>query len=232
MNIIDKNAPVAINKCEKYNYSQVFTVVNKQIKALLDGENIFESKNVVIKPNLLMKASPDKAVTTHPIVMEAVINCIKLYNPSSITIAESPGGPYTATTLGIIYKATGMVDVAQKCGVELNYDTSSEQISNPEGAVCKTFDIITPIKNADVIVNVCKLKTHSLTTMSASVKNLFGTIPGIEKFEMHIRYKDLAIFEKMLADLCLMHLKRSPMLCIMDAINGMEGNGPQAKGEA
>lgn len=226
MNIIDKNAPVAIDKCKEYNYSQIFDLIKKQVETLLNGNNIFENKNVVIKPNLLMKASPDKAVTTHPTVMEAVINTIKMYNPLSITIAESPGGPYTSATLGIIYNSTGMINVAKKCGVSLNYDTSSEQISNPDGAVCKVFDIITPIKNADVIVNVCKLKTHSLTTMSASVKNLFGTIPGIEKFEMHTRYKDLPVFEKMLSDLCLMHLRIKPMLCVVDAVNGMEGNGP------
>ncbi len=226
MNTIYKQMPVAVNKCSEYDYNAVKNILTSQISKLVREKAYFENKNVVVKPNLLLKASPDKSITTHPIVMEAVIDTIKAYNPKSITIAESPGGPYNSASLKVIYKATGMTAVAEKCEVNLNTDPSAEQISNPDGMVCKIFNIISPIKNADVIVNVCKLKTHSLTTMSAATKNLFGTIPGIEKFEMHTRYKELPIFEKMLTDLCAMHLKRTPMLSVVDAIYGMEGNGP------
>lgn len=226
MNCIDKSLPVAIDRCNGYSYERIKNIVKKQLSALMTDTNAFSGKNVVIKPNLLMKASPDRCVTTHPAVMKAAIDVIKEYSPASVTIAESPGGPYNAASLGIIYRSTGMNDVSESCSVPLNYDTSSKSLSHPEGKVCKVFDIITPIANADIIVNICKLKTHSLTTMSAAVKNLFGTIPGIEKFEMHTRYKDLPVFEAMLADLCELHCKSKPMLCIVDAVRGMEGNGP------
>ncbi len=221
-----KHLPVAIDKCVEYDYTKAKEIITKHFSNIIKDNNIFENKNIVIKPNLLMKATPEKSITTHPIIMEAVIDVIKLYNPKSITIAESPGGPYNQATLNIIYKSTGMSEVASNCDVILNTDTSFKQISNPEGKVCKVFDIISPIANADVIVNVCKLKTHSLTTMSAATKNLFGTIPGIEKFEMHTRYKELPIFEKMLVDLCNMHLNAKTVLSVVDAIYGMEGNGP------
>lgn len=226
MNNINKNLPIAINRCNEYDYQEVKTLLGNQFNSIIDDRHFFENKNVVIKPNLLMKASPEKSITTHPVVLEAVIELIKEYSPKSIMIAESPGGPYTHAALNIIYKSAGMVSVSEKTGVPLNYDTSAENISNPDGKVCKVFDIITPIKNADVIINICKLKTHSLTTMSASIKNLFGTIPGIEKFEMHTRYKEPEVFEKMLVDLCSMHCKRVPVLSVVDAVYGMEGDGP------
>ena len=226
MNLIRKNAPVAINRCFEYDYSKIKQVLENQFNSVIGSADFFRDKNVVLKPNLLMKASPDKSVTTHPMVMEAVIDIIKSYGPRSVKIAESPGGPYNATSLGIIYRSTGMTAVAEKCGIELNFDTTAEHVSNPDGAVCKVFNIISPIKNADVIVNMCKLKTHSLTAMSAATKNFFGTIPGIEKFEMHTRFKDLKIFEAMLADLCAMHCQRVPVLSVVDAVYGMEGNGP------
>ena len=226
MNTNIKQSPVAIDKCIEYNYEKIKEIIKTQFSDVIKDNSFFENKNVVIKPNLLMKATPEKSITTHPVVMEAIIDVIKSYNPKSITIAESPGGPYNSTALNIIYKATGMTEVASKCNVTLNTDTSVEQISNPNGIVCKVFDIISPIAKADVIVNVCKLKTHSLTTMSAATKNLFGTIPGIQKFEMHTRYKELPIFEKMLVDLCSMHLERKPILSVVDAVCGMEGNGP------
>lgn len=226
MSCINKNMPVAINRCTKYELELVRETLKKQFDSIIVNEDILKNKNVVVKPNLLMKSSPEKSITTHPIVLEAVIDILKNYSPKSITIAESPGGPYTPTTLGIIYKSTGISAVAEKCNVILNFDTSSKMLKNPEGCVCKNFNIISPIADADVVVNVCKLKTHSLTTMSASVKNLFGTIPGIEKFEMHTRYKDIKLFEEMLYDLCAFHCKNKPMICVVDAIKGMEGNGP------
>ena len=164
--------PISINKCNEYDFQAVKQTLENQFSRLFNIRHFFEGKNVVIKPNLLMKANPDKCITTHPIVLEAVIEIIKANNPQCITLAESPGGPYNHTSLGIIYKASEIAEVCERQGITLNYDTSAEHISNPAGEVCKVFNIITPIKNAEVIVNLCKLKTHSLTTMSASIKNL------------------------------------------------------------
>ncbi len=226
MMYINKEMPVAVNKCTDYNIRDVRNTLENQFSHLIADRQFLKDKNIVIKPNLLMKATPEKAVTTHPVIITAVIEILKSYSPKSITIAESPGGPYTSTTLSVIYKSTGITEVAEKTEVALNLDTSSESMPNPSGDVCKVFDIIKPIKDADIIVNICKLKTHSLTTMSASVKNMFGTIPGIEKFEMHTRYKDLPVFENMLTDLCIMHCENKPMICVVDAVKGMEGNGP------
>lgn len=225
-NPFDINAPVALNTCSDYDLENVRSVIKTQLASIITDCAFFKNKKVVIKPNLLMKATPNEAVTTHPIVMQAAIEVIKTYEPESIVIAESPGGPYSAATLKTVYKSTGMTDVSEKTGVPLNYDTTFETLSFPDGKSTKSFDIITPIANADVIVNICKLKTHSLTTMSASVKNLFGTVPGIHKFEMHTRFKEPATFEPMIAELCAFHASRAPILSIVDAIIGMEGNGP------
>lgn len=223
---LDKNTPVAISRAEAYEFDSVFSIIKKHFSLILADNDLIKNKNVVIKPNLLLKSSPDKCITTHPVVLEAVIEALKEYSPASLTIAESPGGPYSSAALSIIYRSTGIAQVADKTKINLNYDTSAENVSNPHGEVCKVFNIISPIKKADLIVDVCKLKTHSLTTMSGAVKNLFGTIPGIEKFEMHTRFKEPKIFESMLVDLCSMHCERVPVLSIMDGIYGMEGNGP------
>ncbi len=226
MKYIDTKAPVAIDECKEYDLQAVKKLLEDQFSRLIADRDFFRNKNIVIKPNLLMKANPSDSITSHPVVVEAVIETLKNYDPCSITIAESPGGPYSPATLKIIYNSTGMTKVAEKTAININYDTSFENVSYHNGKVCKNFDIITPILNADIIVNICKLKTHSLTTMSGAVKNLFGTIPGIHKFEMHTRFKDLSIFEPMLVDLCSFHCSRVPVLNVCDAIYGMEGNGP------
>ena len=86
--------------------------------------------------------------------------------------------------------------------------------------------MITPICEADLLINVCKLKTHSLAIMTAASKNLFGVIPGIRKFEMHARFKNPDNFFSMVLDLDTALAARMPIFHICDGIVAMEGDGP------
>jgi len=67
------------------------------------------------------------------------------------------------------------------------------------------------------------LKTHAMTGYSGGIKNLFGTIPGLEKPQMHYRWPDIENFSRMLVELAQVV---NPQLTIIDAIDAMEGNGP------
>ena len=78
---------------------------------------------------------------------------------------------------------------------------------------------------ADAIIDFCKLKSHGMLGMSAAVKNLFGTIPGLKKPEVHYKFQNDAEFADMLVDL---NEYFKPRLAICDAVVGMEGNGPTA----
>ena len=97
----------------------------------------------------------------------------------------------------------------------LNYDTSSRRKNG--------FQIITPVLEADYIINCAKLKTHALMAMTAAVKNMFGSVPGIKKAEYHCTKSTIEPFTKMLLDL---HETVKPHLNLVDAIDCMEGNGP------
>lgn len=216
---------VAINKCSEYDVKKITDIIIEHLKVLNINVDDFNGKNVLIKPNLLMRASPDKAVTTNPAIVEAVCN-ILVSHGANVTIADSPGGPYTPAILKGLYKACGMTDVAERTNVSLNYDVSFTEIHNPNGHTSKMFNILTPVYNADCIINICKLKTHTFTAMSAAVKNYFGCIPGIQKFEMHARFKDHHKFYSMINDLCKTICDLNPVLNIVDAVVGMEGNGP------
>lgn len=76
---------------------------------------------------------------------------------------------------------------------------------------------------ADYIINICKLKTHAMTGYSGGIKNLFGTIPGLEKPQMHYRWPEIEDFSNMLLELAQ---TVAPNLTVIDAIDAMEGNGP------
>lgn len=215
---------VALDRLDCYDVIKLESVLRSQIERLGCGE-MFRGKRVVIKPNLVMKTSPETAATTNPAVLEAVIRILR-ESAKEIIIAESPGGLYTEQTLRANYRACGITEVAERYGVRLNYDVSSKTMEAPLGKTSKMFDIITPIADAEVIVNLAKLKSHSLTGYSGAVKNYFGTVPGVTKFEMHARFPDYNDFGSMIADLCEMLQNSKPTFNILDGIIAMEGNGP------
>lgn len=137
-----------------------------------------------------------------------------------------PGGLYSETALRMVYRGCGMEEAAKEGNFTLNYDLSAREVPFPEGVQTKMFHLITPALDCDLLLNFSKLKTHGLTGMSAAVKNLFGTVPGTEKLEMHARFTEEDDFENMLLDLCIFHHKNTEVIDFCDAVVGMEGNGP------
>ncbi len=221
---LDKNSPVALSRIGEYDVDAIEAIIRRQIENL-GAADMFSGKRVVIKPNLVMKKSPEAAATTHPAVLEAVIRILK-DSAAEIIIAESPGGLYTPQTLASVYKGCGIYETAERCMASLNYDTSARDTAAPNGKTSKMFSVITPILDCDVIVNLAKLKSHSLTGYSGAVKNYFGVVPGVTKFEMHSRFPDYNDFGSMLVDLCGMIQETKPTFNLLDGILAMEGNGP------
>lgn len=217
---------VSLRKCNDYEYDNI----KKSIEMMLDdlgGIEKFVSKNskVLIKPNLLMKKRPEEATTTHPMVVKVL--CEKLLKLNcEVIIGDSPGGPYTVTSLKGIYKSSGMKDVADELGITLNYDISDLKVENYDANALKYMDIITPITKVDHIINICKFKTHGMATFTGGVKNLYGCIAGLKKAEIHYRFPTEELFcEEVLLDICSYV---NPTLTIMDGVVGMEGDGPSA----
>ncbi len=221
---IDQNAAVALDRCAYYNVDAIEGILRDQLNRLGASE-MFDGKRVAVKVNLVIKKAPDAAATTHPAVLEAMLRILK-EKAADIVIVESPGGLYTEASLRASYRVCGIAEVAERMGVRLNYDTSAREIDVPEGRTSRIFNILSPILDADVLVNLAKLKSHSLTGYSGAVKNWFGTIPGVQKFEMHARFPDYNDFGSMLCDLCQRIATLKPGFHVLDGIVAMEGNGP------
>jgi len=194
--------------------------------AMMGGMSRFASpgETIVLKPNLLQAAPPEKAITTHPAVVAAVAQVVKEAGAIAV-IADSPGSGYryNEKTLDRVYLTCEMATAAEKTGARLNWNTTYEAVSFPEGKLVKRFEVITPILEADAVFNLCKLKTHVLTGITGAVKNLFGVIPGLTKPGYHAKLREKDHFSGALLDLaaCV-----SPRLSIIDAVVGMEGEGP------
>ena len=209
--------------CGSYDRDAVAAAV-ASAPAAAGGLPPVAGKRVLIKPNLLSDTGPDSAATTHPEVVAAVCRMVREAGGTPV-LADSPGAGhlYTSKTLHRIYERSGMQRVAEETGTELSFDTGLEEVSFPGGVVMKRFFLIRPVREADVIISVCKLKTHMFTKFSGGVKNTFGVVPGLEKPAFHSRFPAAEDFSEMLVD--LNELIR-PDFVVMDAIFGMEGNGP------
>lgn len=209
------------------DYSQAGSVIDELLE-MMGGMNRFvqTGETLILKPNLLMAASPDRAVSTHPDIVAAVARQVKSSGGNAI-IADSPGSgyAYTGPTLKRLYKKCGMIEAAETAGIDINLDTSYQNKRFSEGRLIKRFEIISPVLDADGVLNLCKLKTHTFMVMTGAVKNNFGVIPGWTKPGYHAKLRDTQRFAGMLLDLMD---AVTPRLSIMDAIVGMEGNGPAA----
>jgi len=217
---------VAALSVRQYDRAVILDALREGARLLGFAPYRFAGKKVVLKPNLVAAMAPENAATTHPAFLAAAVDFLREYGATDLRLAESPGGIYSEAALRRIYKACGILDVAEELSLPLNYGTDAVNVSAPVAQTCRSFHILRPIAEADVIVDLCRLKSHSLTRYSGAVKNFFGVIPGVEKFEMHSAYPTVPVFAKMVVDLGQMLCDAHEVLALGDGIVAMEGNGP------
>ena len=215
--------PVSLMKCETYEYSEVRKALEKSLSFIQGLDFAREGMKVGIKANLVTGMAPEKAVTTHPILIRVLCDMLT-EKGASVVIGDSPGGLYTAAFLRGIYKNCGLLEL-ENDKVKLNDDFSVKDAEFPEAVSIKNFIYTGWLDDCDVIVNISKLKTHAMMGMSCAVKNMFGTIPGTTKPEYHMRFPVEKAFANVMVDLNEFF---KPVLYIVDGIDGMEGNGPTA----
>ena len=218
-----KNYDVAVVRCKTYDVEAVKPALEEAVNAVNGLDFVMPGMKIIIKPNLVSFKKPDAAATTHPALLEALVEML-LARGADVTIGDSPGGPHSLPLLNRVYAATGM-DRLEKLGAKLNRNMNEKTVDFPEGKVLKNFTYTEYLDEADAIIDFCKLKSHGMLGMSAAVKNLFGTIPGLKKPEVHYKFQNDAEFADMLVDL---NEYFKPRLAICDAVVGMEGNGPTA----
>ena len=214
--------PVAAVSCRDYRDTALELKLAEVISAVNGLDALKPGARVGIKANLVSAMAPEKAATTHPALLCALVRILLGRGASEVIVGDSPGGLYTPSFVSRVYRASGM-DAVIKAGGRLNEDFGQKEGYLEEARVARSFTYTSWIDGVDLLINVSKLKSHGMMGMSNAVKNLFGIVPGTMKPEYHFRFPDHGTFADMLIDLAEF---ARPVLSITDAIVGMEGNGP------
>ena len=218
---MNMNWDAAFAACKSYEEAEVSAALQAAIDAAGGLDWVTPGMRVALKLNLVSAMKPEEAATVHPAVVCALVRMLQARG-AHVVLGDSPGGLYNAAHLQRVYDVTGL-RAAEALGAELNGDFSVCSVSYPEAVQARSFTETAYLRNADAIIDVCKLKTHGMMGMTNAVKNFFGIIPGTMKPEYHYKYPKIEDFANMIVDLCE-YCK--PRLCICDAVVGMEGNGP------
>ncbi len=218
---------VSIVRCADYDRARVRAAVREALRLLPEaGEIVRPGQAVLLKPNLISSSDPpERAVNTHPEFIRAAAEFF-IERGARVFIGDSCGSLAFGST-GRAIEVTGLHAVAAETGAQLlDFDRlPSRPRAVPGARVLHTIELPDVLAEMDLIVTLPKFKTHGLTLMTGAVKNQLGLIPGKGKKDAHVAAPKPALMAEALVDVQSAVL---PRLAVMDAILGMEGNGPTA----
>ncbi len=211
-----ENNSVAIVECSNYELESV----TKALEKIIDNTSFpsVEGRYILLKPNVLSDAAVDKHITTNPVVVRAVIRILKHRGAGRIIVGDSPG------LQGQNFKPVncGLWDVCHLEGVEWVDFTEDAILRTLPSSGLKVLQTHY-LDDVDLVFSLAKMKTHQLMIATGCVKNMFGTVPGLNKSPMHLKAPSPSAFARVICDIYRTHI---PEYSIMDGIVSMEGAGP------
>ena len=211
---------VALVRCDNYDDEAVFKAVETGIE-LIGGMSRFVKTNerILMKPNVLIGANPEKCITTHPAVFQALGKILQQHG-SIVSYGDSSGFGSCKSNM----RKARLKEVGDRLNFNLADFDKGKKVRHRDSLLIKSLVLANGVLESDGVVNLPKLKTHPLMRFTGAVKNMFGCIPGLLKGQYHAKLPDPYDFASMLVDI---NTFIKPRLCIMDGIIAMEGNGPR-----
>jgi uncharacterized protein (DUF362 family)/NAD-dependent dihydropyrimidine dehydrogenase PreA subunit len=181
----------------------------------------FTDKRIWVKPNLLGPHQPEHGATTDPELVRAVVRELKHRGAAGIVVTDNPGGRIRGGLAAFI-ASTGVPAASEGCFRGLDRTPASLPL---QSRFVRRVPVARTLFECDLVLNLPVFKTHSLTILTGAIKNLFGIIPGDYKSTLHGKAGTAARFAELLVD--IYQAVPIPMLHIMDALRGMDGQqGP------
>ncbi len=211
---------VSLIRAQSYELQKLRASIEHLLKPLGGIEAVVsKGDRVLLKPNLLTGSRPTKECITRKEIVYCVAQLVK----------EAGGKPFLGDSPAFgsakgVAKANGYLPLCEELDLPIvefrgqRYSTENENFNH--------LRLSKEAMNADVVINLPKVKSHMQLTMTMGVKNLFGCVPGKMKAWWHMEAgKDAERFGEMLVETAK---AIAPNLTIIDGIIGHEGNGPSA----
>ncbi len=211
---------VSIVKCENYEHIEVKTAILKSLE-LIGGleKTVKPGDTVLLKVNVIAGFPPERAATTHPAVVGAMIELIR--EAGGIPWVGDSSGAYGFTAQSL--ELSGIKKACEDSGGKLiNFESTGTYPVKVNGRVLNSINVAKPVIDCDVLVSLPKMKTHMLTKYTGAVKNFYGVIPGSGKAAIH---RQAPTEESLSCAIVDIYSALKPGLAVMDGIVGMEGDG-------
>lgn len=180
------------------------------------------NKRILLKPNLVEPHPEAAHINTHPLVVRAAAESFLRLGAARVMVAEGPGHRRDTR---LVLEQSGLEAVLKGEGIpfyDLNQD-AGYRLPNAGGLTqLKTLSFSNLLVQTDWVVSVAKLKTHHWAGVTLSMKNLFGTLPGI----VYGWPKNVLHMEGLVEAILDVTATLKPHFAIVDGIVGMEGDGP------
>jgi uncharacterized protein (DUF362 family) len=198
-----------------------YSRMEKEVEEILEVFPFsWKGKRVLIKPNILGPYPPEKGITTHPSLVRSLVKALRK-REASCWVGDNPGlNGYAANEH--CARISGIFEAAD--GSFVNFARETIQIG-VKSRFLKKLVVSRAVLEADLVIDLPKFKTHLQTKITGAVKNMFGILVGAEKARVHLAAPKPEDFSEALLDI---YEIRIPDLTIMDAVVGMEGNGPSS----
>lgn len=214
-----KKASAYFDLCSEYNAEAIADSLRRGLSALNLGDSVKRGDRVLLKPNLIMAKAPELAITTHPEVVRAVAMVLKECE-ARLYLGDSPG----FGSLEHCLDKSGLQAVMDEMDITMVSFVEETTSHDPKNLVAKKLTHAAAAREYDKIVNLPKLKTHSMMGSTLAVKNLFGFIPGLRKAKWHLRAgHDRQLFAQVMLDI---YKQVTPVWNFLDGIVALEGEGP------
>ena len=204
----------AITECRDYSEKEL----DEAIRRIIENSEFpdVSGKTVLVKPNILSDAPPEKAITTDYRAVGALLAILVERGAERIIVGDSPG----TQTGRLSTRLCRIGETAERFGARISDFREENRMHEIDGL---HLPMASALDDADIVISFAKFKTHQLMSATGAVKNMFGTIPGLNKSPLHFRYRSPSSFASFLMkvfDEC--HVDYA----FIDAVIGMEGPGP------
>lgn len=213
---------VSVRNCQEYQPDRLRSSVERVISDCSSEAPIVKSgEKVLLKPNLLRAASPERAIVTHPEVVGAVAEILRDCG-AHLYLGDSP-------PLGNIHKVlvkSGYESILKKYGIQTVPFLEKRLVEFSDQRIYRRLELAAEVFDFDRVINIAKLKTHCQMTLTLGVKNLFGLVIGSDKASWHLRAG--RVTDNFAHVLLQIYETVRPDISIIDGILGMQGNGPNS----